>query len=87
MIARALLCLALAPLGALAQIQVFAANASSCTSSLTSAQTLTAVGSSYSVGPAALGGTIYTQFRVKDTGSQPVDLSVSLSGSFGSMGS
>lgn len=80
MIARTLLCLTLAPLGALAQLQVYAANASSCASSLTSAQTLTAVGSSYSVGSAALGDTIHTQFRVKDTGSQPVALSVSLAG-------
>lgn len=70
MIARTLLLLTLAPLAALAQLQVYALNGS----------TQTAVGSSYPVGSAALGDTIATQFRVKNTGTQSVTLSVSLSG-------
>jgi hypothetical protein len=70
MIARAFVFLALAPLGALAQVQVYVLNGS----------TLTAVGSSYSVGSAALGDTIETQFRVKNPGTQAAPLSVSLAG-------
>lgn len=70
MIARILLLLTLAPLGALAQIQVYVLNGGS----------LAAVGSSYSVGSAALGDTIETQFRVENTGTQRATLSVSLAG-------
>jgi len=70
MIARTLLFITLLPLAALAQIQVFVLNGT----------TLTAVGSTLSVGSAALGDTIQTQFRVKNTGTQQAPLSVSLAG-------
>ena len=70
MILRALLSVTLLPLAALAQVQVFVLNGT----------TQTAVGSSLPVGTAALGDTIQTQFRVHNTGSQSVPLTVSLSG-------
>ncbi len=70
MISRALLFASLLPLSALAQIQVFVLNGT----------TLTAVGSSFSVGAAALGDTIETQFRVQNSASTEVQLAVSLSG-------
>jgi hypothetical protein len=76
MITRALLIAALLafsallPLSALAQIQVFVLNGT----------TLTAVGSSLTIGPAAPGDTIETQFRVQNAGSLEVPLVVSLSG-------
>jgi hypothetical protein len=70
MITRTLLFAFLLPLSALAQLQVFVLNGTS----------LTAVGSSFSVGTAALGDTIETQFRVRNTGNVDVPLVVSLSG-------
>jgi hypothetical protein len=70
MIPRTLLFITLLPLAALAQLQVFVLNGA----------TQTAVGSSLSFGTAALGDTIQTQFRVHNTGSQSVPLTVSLSG-------
>jgi hypothetical protein len=69
MIARALLFAALLPLSALAQLQVF----------VVSGTTQTEVGSSFDVGTAAVGDTIETQFRVKNTGSTVAPLAVSLS--------
>jgi hypothetical protein len=70
MIPRILLFTALLPLAALAQLQVFVLNGT----------TQTAVGSTFSVGSAAIGDTIETQFRVQNSSSQSVPLSVSLSG-------
>jgi hypothetical protein len=70
MILRALVLAALAPLAALAQLQVFVLNGSN----------LTAVGSSLNVGSAAPGDTIETQFRVQNSASTDTPLSVSLSG-------
>jgi Abnormal spindle-like microcephaly-assoc'd, ASPM-SPD-2-Hydin len=70
MILRAVLLVSLLPLSALAQIQVFILNGT----------TLTPVGPLLSVGSATLGDTIETQFRVQNSGTLPVALSVSLSG-------
>jgi hypothetical protein len=69
MIPRAILLASLLPLLALAQLQVFVLNGSN----------LTPVGSSLAVGPAALGDTVETQFRVQNMGSASVPLAVSLS--------
>ena len=70
MILRALVFAALAPLAALAQLQVFVLNGGN----------LTAVGSSLDVGSAAPGDTVETQFRVQNSASTDTTLSVSLSG-------
>jgi hypothetical protein len=70
MIPHVLLIGALLPLSAFAQLQVFVLNGT----------TLTPVGSSFSVGSAALGDTIETQFRVQNSSSQSVPLAVTLSG-------
>jgi hypothetical protein len=80
MIARTLLLLTVAPLAALAQLQVYAVSTPSCATPISSGLTLTAVGSSYPVGSAALGDTIYTQFQVENPGSQLVDVEISLAG-------
>jgi hypothetical protein len=70
MIARLALLIPLLPLAAVAQIQVFVLNGT----------TLTLAGSTLQVGTAAVGDSIQTQFRVKNSGSLDVALSVSLSG-------
>ncbi len=80
MIGRALLFIALVPLAALAQLQISAVSTPSCATPIGSGLTLTAVGSSYSVGSTTLGNTISTQFQVENTGSQPVGIEVSLAG-------
>lgn len=80
MIARTLLFIALAPLAALAQLQISAVSTPSCATPISAGLTLTAVASSYPVGSAALGDTIYTQFQVENPGSQLVEVQVSLAG-------
>jgi hypothetical protein len=69
MIWRTFLFSLLLPLSGFAQLQVFVLNGT----------TLTPVGLSLSVGPAAPGDTIQIQFRVQNPGSQSVPLTVSLS--------
>lgn len=70
MITRTILFASLLPLSAVAQLQVFVLNGTS----------QTAVGSSLSVGTVAIGDTIETQFRVRNSGNVDVPLVVSLSG-------